>query len=303
MKKFVKTTYFCSVLVCNLTGSESILMDTIPFKLTEHNNIVIEAVINKNDTFALMFHSDISSVSLTTEASSRLRSMGEIETTNAESWAGSKELKVTENNEMKIGQLEWQELDIYYDLLSGIGTDGKFGPNLFENFLIEINYDHNILVLHDRIDFIVDTIMYQTIVLSTNENGSLFIEGEIDINDQIVRNKYLIHTGYSGTIIIDDDYYLDNEILHNLEVVKEKELKDSFGNIIKTKTVEVEGLKMCNRSFEDVPISYFDSELNIQKISVVGGELLKRFNMIFDIENLRLHVCENVHSKVEFSNS
>lgn len=39
-------------------------IDTIPFQLTAHNNLSIKAVVNKQDTVDLMFHTASSGVTL-----------------------------------------------------------------------------------------------------------------------------------------------------------------------------------------------------------------------------------------------
>jgi len=127
--------------------------------------------------------------------------------------------------------------------------------------------------LHDKDDQVSAVEGFQAFQLSTDEQESLFIEGELHIGDIKLTNKFMIHSGYGGSIILDDA----------------KDLKDSFGNIIKTKKVSCDQLRLMDATFDDIPISFFDSDLEIQKVSVLGGELLKRFNLILDQENMMLY--------------
>ena len=274
--------------------------DTIKFVLTEHNNISIPALLNQEDSVQLMFHTDIGSVSLTPEMCKKLNSNQDSKSSIASSWTGSEDVEYIENNSLAIGAQKWDSLTVWLDMLSGPDTDGKFGPNLFEDYIIEINNDENILVLHEQQGFSIDASVYHTFQLTTNENNSLFVEGNIGIGTSSLPHKFLIHSGYGGTIILDDQFKKGHSSLNNLAIVSENDLKDSFGNIIKTKKVLVDKFEVLGASFRNMPLSYFDSEIEIQKTSVLGGELLKRFNIFLDIKNMEIHVTENRNTSLAF---
>ena len=278
-----------------------ILNDTIPFKLTAHNNISIESILNNLDTLALMFHTDIHSISLTPEATMRISNPSEMHHTTANSWTGSKDVSFIENNKLQIAQLDWVDQTVWLDLLSGPETDGKFGPNLFANKIIEINYDENIIVLHSRVDQNISFNEYEKFMLSTNKNESLFVEGQLAIGGDIINHKFMLHSGYGGTLILDDQFCKDNRLITSLEILEEKDLKDSFGNIIKTKKAKASVFKIGTITFPNMPISYFDSPLEIQKTSIIGGDLLKRFNILLDTKNLCLYLKPNKFTQLTFS--
>ncbi len=275
--------------------SKQLLNDTIQFVLNDHNNIIVESILNKEDTVSLMFHTAVGTVSLTPDKSEQLRSK-EIKNTSSTSWTGTKDSRYIENNSLQIFDFKWDSLTVWLDMLSGPESDGKFGPSLFEGSIIEIDNDQNLIILHDPANLNIDNTQYQKFKLSTDKHESLFIEGEISVDGQKIRNKFLIHSGYGGTIILDDHFCKENEVFSQLEVIEEKELKDSHGNIIKTKKVKVDTFKVFDVPFSNTPLSYFDSELEIQQTSVMGGEFLKRFNLLIDIENLEVYVSTNRHT-------
>jgi len=279
------------------------LRDTINFYLTEDNNISVDAIINDADTVSLMFHTAVNSVSLTPDQTKRLTENIDKKSSDVTTWTDSKSVEYIEKNKLNISKLEWDNLIIWLNMLSGKKTDGKFGPNLFAGRLIEIDFDNEIIVLHGLDENSFDLNKYQTFDLSTNESNSLFIEGEILVNDVSYTSKFMVHSGYGGTIILDDAFCRKYEALKATKVIEEKELKDSFGNIIKTKRALAKEFQVCNTAFSNVPYSYFDSELAIQETSVLGGEIIKRFNMLIDVENLKLHVQPNKFTDTEFKSS
>ena len=85
---------------------------------------------------------------------------------------------------------------------SGHETDGKFGPFLFESNYFEINFDKNLLNLYPALPGVVKD--YKAIPL-IEENGYYFIEASIKIDNELISNRYLVHSGYSSTILFDDE--------------------------------------------------------------------------------------------------
>jgi len=272
---------------------------TIQFKYNKVDNIIIEAILNQRDTISIMFHTAIGSVSLTPEMTSLLISK-EKKSSNSISWTGSKEVNYTENNSLKLPNQFYDNLTVWVDMLSGPETDGKFGPNLFEGKIIEVDNDFQFIALHEPETFHLDNNNFQKFKLLPNENNSLIIEGEIMVNNQIIKNKFLIHSGYGGTIILDDRFFKSNSILHDLKIIEENDLKDSHGNVIKTKKINIDSFKFGNLVFNNLPISYFDSKLEIQKTSVIGCEILRRGNFYFDIRNSELYISKNNQTTESF---
>lgn len=280
-----------------------IASDTIYFHLTSHNNIAVNSVINEKDTIPLMFHTDIGSVSLTPELSHILNNASERQASDAQSWRSKEEVEYIENNKLKIENFQWDSLTIWLDLLSGPETGGKFGPNLFVDKLIEIDFDNDWILLHHKDNKQLDLSSFKSLPLLVNQYNSLYIKGTLTLNDQSFDHEFLIHSGYGGTIILDDAFCTKNEKLRKTEIIKEDELKDSFGNIIKTKKALSDYFSIGDIHFEKMPYSFFDSPLEIQKTSVMGGEMLKRFNLIIDIENKQLHFKPNKYTFTKFKSS
>jgi hypothetical protein len=279
--------YFVVLLLSTLNLSAQ--SDTIPFRLTSYNNVVIPAILNQFDAVDLMFHTAINSVSLTTEARKRLRKQMNLNTTKVNSWGGASEAGYFGGNTLSIGNFSWDSLTVWISENSGQFSDGKFGPNLFEGKVIELDFDLSVLVVHDQLPKKVEQFSKFDLEFDV---GSMYISGDCDNGKDIYENKFMIHSGYGGTILLDDEFASRSE-MNKLKIIDVSELKDSYGNVLKKKKAIMPSFSLETFDFKDLPMGFFEGNIGNQKTSVVGGELLKRFNIIFDLEHSVIYLKPN----------
>jgi len=275
-------------------------VDTIPFNLTSHNNIAIKAIINEVDTVSLMFHTAANDVSLISEPTKTINSVSWGEKIGGvKSWGGNGSQRTSKNNTLKIGAFQWDSLLIWESQHSGPTTDGKFGPNLFANKFIELNYDLSVMVIHNSIPPKIED--YEKLRIQL-ENGNMFMEAKSKIGKREILNRYLIHSGYSGTILFDDAFAEANNLSDQIDITEEQELKDSLGNVLKTKKGKLPSFWVGAEELENMPVGFFSGGIGKQKISVVGGGLLKRFNIIFDSGRENIYIKPNRLNEPSFEN-
>ena len=122
---------------------------SIPFYLTSYNNIIIKAILNNQDTVNLMFHTASSDVTLTEDALVKLKTIkfnGTVD--SVKSWGGnSNSSQFSKNNSLTIANIGWDSITIWKDKNSGQQSDGKFGLDLFENKIIELDFNKNLLTI------------------------------------------------------------------------------------------------------------------------------------------------------------
>lgn len=280
--------FFCFNAVCQ----SSVKNDSIPFFLTESNNISVSFTLNGRDNLQLMFHIATSGVSITSVAAEQLTSIHWNSSDTVESWGGSTVSRFSQNNFLKIGSNQWDSLLLVECMHSGKNTDGKFGPDLFGNKIIEINFDQSILVLHQQLPHSINK--YEKVDL-ISEKGMLFIKCIVDIENESTSNRFLLHSGYSSSLLFDDEFTALHEMGKKLPLLSENELLDSFGNRLKTKKSLLQQFQVGGVRFNNIPISFFEGSIGRQKISVLGMDVLKRFNLILDKENKVLYLQKNQH--------
>ncbi len=275
--------------------------DTIPFTLTAYNNISVQSIVNQIDTLNLMFHTAASSMSITKNGMLKTKSikMNKLYT-GVKSWGGKNgESRFSENNQLQITNLTWDSISINENLHSGKTTDGKFGPDLFKGKVIEIDFEKKIMVIHASLPSSADE--YNKFNL-THRHGLLFLEGILNIGDSInYTREFLIHSGYSGTILLDDAFVTENNIDQKITTISESQLKDSFGNALKTKKAILPNLAFGNITFPQIPVGFFQGAIGRQKMSILGGDLLKRFNIIIDIVGNSIYLKPNDFTNTPYS--
>ncbi|WP_323758160.1 hypothetical protein [Roseivirga sp.] len=266
------------------------IVETIPFELTSHNNIAIKAVFGGVDTLNLMFHTAAGSINLTTKATKRIKSIDWKTESDVGSWGGRATSRFSESNSLTIGKLHWDSLSVWEDENSGPTTDGKFGPNLFKEYFIEIDFDKSLMILHNTLPS--KAAEYEKIpVIFKNDN--LFIQGTSTIAGVDYKNEFLIHSGYGGALLYDDQFASESNIGDRIEITSEQELKDSFGNVIKVKKGTLPSLRIGNTGLTAVPVGFFEGKIGRQQMSVIGGDLLKRFNMIIGLNRAYIYLKTN----------
>ena len=267
------------ILLIGLHLSTMAQQSSIPFQLTEYNNLSVQGVVNKKDTVHLMFHTAETGLTLTEEAVKRLSSIRIDGADTAKSWGGNGVSHYSKNNSLQIGDLHWDSVLVWMDQNSGQHTDGKFGPDLFAGKVIGIDFDAGMITVHAGLPAGIDA--WQKLKLQ-KEPGSLYIEATCVVNGVSIAHRFLIHSGYAGSLLLDDQFVADNHLDTLLKVIGVKELKDSYGHVVKTKKVLLPGFNMGVAGLSNVPAGFFEGAIGRQKKSVLGGDILKRFNWIID---------------------
>lgn len=274
---------------------------SIPFQLTEYNNLSVQAVINQKDTVQLMFHTAANDLTLTEEAIQKLKTIRFTDKTDSiKSWGGSvNSSRLSKNNAVQIAGLTWENVPIWENKNSGQHTDGKFGIDLFKGKAIEIDFDQMMIRIYTSLP--AKSKQYTKLDLSF-ENDDMFIGLGLKIGDSVLLNRFLIHSGYAGALLFDDKFANEHSLGEKLKIVGEKSLKDSYGNVLKTKKAIVSILKIGKEELRDVPVGFFEGAIGRQKMSIMGGDILKRFNWIFDVERKFVYLKPNGLSRMDYFN-
>jgi hypothetical protein len=237
-----------------------------------------------------MFHTAANSITLTTKATERMKHIHWDAKSEARSWGGKTTLRYSENNLIEIGKMHWDSVAVWEDENSGPNTDGKFGPNLFKGYVIEIDFDKNLLILHQSLPDKANGYLKMEML---SENYNPFIQATSSIGGIDYKNQFLIHSGYGGALLFDDRFSAESKIGERIEIIDEKELKDSFGNVLKIKKGILPMLTIGDIELKNVPVGFFQGKIGQQQMSIIGGDILKRFNIIIDSDSAFIYLKSN----------
>jgi hypothetical protein len=231
-----------------------------------------------------------------------LRGLGEGESIEA--------LKST-NNIFRIGEAINVNQDLYavfdpalnFAPRLGVPIHGIIGYDLLKDFVVEINYSGKFLKIHDPLLYKPKKCKSCQSVNLSFHNNKPYIDAAIRISDKTVPVKLLIDTGGSDAIWLFEDQkagisipdkFFDDFLGRGLSgsVYGKRAKIDNF-------ILKEFNLKEVNAAFPDsVSIAY--AKRIKDRNGSVSGEILKRFNIIFDYQKAKVTVRKNANFKRPF---
>jgi len=264
----------------------------IPFRITAYNNIIIKAIVNERDTVDLMLHTASGDITLTREA---VKKMHTIQFTGAvddvKSWGGgNNNSRYSKGNNLNMPGLHWSNVDIWEDQNSGQESDGKIGLNFFNKQVLDFDFEKQQLTIRPSLPRKLNK--YEKLKLVSKGSG-LFVKGDLQIRDETLGAELLLHSGYGGDILLDDAFVQNNQIDQKIKITSEKKLKDAYGNVLTTQKGLLPILKLGKLELRNASVGFFTGMIGRQKISIMGGDLLKRFHIIIDAQRQFVYLKPN----------
>lgn len=265
--------------------------DTIPFILTEYNNIRIKACLNHTDTLFLKFDSGTTGLLLTHESIAAKTNLLADQAGVREGKARPDYDKMNPYNTLSLGNLTWDSLPIYPVVLSGQGTDGRFGWDLFDGRIVEIDYDNSLFIVHSKMPKTSRGHSKLPIIYS----HSLFcIEGTLEVQGKKYQNRFLFDNGYQRTIMLDTTLLARQNFPGDLKVIKKTIMQNGQGKEFPVVTVNNEKLILGNSSLLNIPAQKLATANPAGfPVHILGNEVLKRFNTILDFQKNHIYLKPN----------
>lgn len=268
---FIKNTIITlSILSGILINSQQI----IPFRITKYNNIIVKTLVNDKDSLNLMFQISMEDASISPQRSRPAKSIVFKD-------------EISENNSVKIGNLEWKNIRFYDNELTGQEADGKIGTGIFKGKIYQIDFDNNQFVIYDTLP---DTTDYKEVSYTTNQDGQIFLVGENKMGTESFETNFLLQSGYSGGLLYSNAFADSKDLSRKLKITGEKTFKNSAGKSVITKQGSLPELVVTDISMKDVPAGFFAGDIKTQKVSYFGADLIRRFIWIFDAETQKIYI-------------
>ncbi|MBL1222575.1 hypothetical protein JET18_17110 [Chryseobacterium sp. L7] len=248
---------------------------TIPFRITKHNNIIVKTLVNKQDSLDLMFQIAMEDASISPDRKRR-----------ADHLIFDKN-EISEKNTVQIGKFALNNVRFFNNELTGHEADGKIGTGMFAGKTFKIDYDNNRFEIYDKQP---DLKGYQGMML-LNENGQFFINADNIIDGNLQQEAYfLLQSGYSGALLYSNDFAEEKNLDKMLKVTSEKTMKNSSGESIVTKQGILPFFKLNNSVLKDVPAGFFVGKRKTQAVNYFGADMMRRFIWIFDADRKTVYI-------------
>lgn len=198
-------------------------------------------------------------------------------------------------------------LDPSFNLSSfvGVSVNGIVGSAAFKNYLVEIDYAKKVVNFYKPNSKFHKTIEKKyTKVPIIIEKGKPYVNSTVRVNTTDVLVKLLIDTGNSDAV------WLFDKLSDKLEL-PEKYFEDYLGQSISGavvgKRARISEFSIAGYKFDSPVVAYPDSisskiiSLRSGRLGSLGGEILKRFSVVFDYSNGQLFLKKNKLFKSSFT--
>jgi predicted aspartyl protease len=257
----------------------------IPFSLSEHNNIIFKVVVNGVDSLNLKFDTGTTGLLLTHEAIKEKTNLLINENTPTKNYVKLKSLV-----SLKLGELQWSNLEVYPVMLSGQGTDGRFGWDLFKQKVVVIDYNKMKMTVQNLLPDVSNYTSSKLIETKT----VLCINGDIQVDNRLFSGNFLVDTGYQKTILLDSVLMQEQHFPKDLKLLKVNRLRNGAGETFITKVVELPSVSIGKQVLKEVPVQLLNKPNPAGfKTHILGNEILKRFNTIIDFKNMTIYFQKN----------
>ncbi len=265
--------------------------DTIPFVLTEKNNIIIKAILNQTDTLDMNFDSGSSRLVLKRDAILEKTKLLADQPGVKEGTAKPDYRKMSPFNSLQIGPFKWDSLPVIPTVLSADGSDGRFAWDIFDGRVLEIDYDKNIFIVHSSLGQIPEG--YAKFEMEYR-SGFLHIAGDLFINGKKFKSTFLVDSGYQRSILLDSILMQEQNFPKDLTVIKTNTLRNGQGKVFITKIIKSDRLTIGDFSLPDIPTQLLSTANPAgTNTHFLGNEVLKRFNTIFDFQHHCIYLKPN----------
>lgn len=266
----------------------------IPLEINDAKlNFILDSGVSKPILFNLSDHDSIQLKNVTEITINGLGAGEPIKALN--SIGNSFKLKKIRNNNQQLFVV--LDKDINFSPTLGIPIHGIIGFDLFRDFVVDINYSNR------SIKFI-DPETYKFKSSWSNETLSLdiidrkaYVDGEVSFEDEEnVPVKLLVDTGSSDAVWLFQDLekginvppknyvdYLGKGLNGNIFGKRTKVRSVKLGNFL---------LKNAKAAFPDM-YSFSSIKDHGDRNGTVGGEILRRFNIVFNYPANKIHLRKN----------
>lgn len=269
--------------------------DTIPFWIGKDNKLHIKGKINGSEELDFMFDTGADQCVLFRSGLNKVK-LNFDGTIQNSGFGGINTRQTSNQNDLEIANLLWENEAIMF-IDAKTGEDGILGYNVFEDKVVEINYDERIMIVHDK-------------PVSVDATYSLFnirYAGTLPLINLTLLNGGTAYTtevvfdmGAKTSLFLTQMYLADNDLRATLKKTGTRTSGGVGSRTIKSDYAIVPEVKIGNISLRDVPADLeVVSPDPIIHHNLLGMDIIKRFNAVIDYQNQKIYLKPNnlLHAK------
>lgn len=304
----------CAQEVLGFAITEGRSQVTIPIEI-QNNLIIVPVIINRQIPLKFILDTGVRTAILTEKTFSDILNLQYARKYSIAGPGGQKvvEAYVTNNVTLDLPGIHGQGHALlvldqdYLELRNYLGMDvhGILGYELFSRFVIEIDYERKFMVIQDPDKFIPKR-KFEMLPIEV-EDTKPYVQANVQINDSTKSVvKLLVDTGASHGLILEPN---SNPIIQVPPKHINSIIGRGLGGVITGQIGRILSLKLGKYKMPNVltnfpdPNSYMDSlkhNRTVFRNGALGGEILSRFTVIFNLPYGKIYFKKNSTLKKNF---
>lgn len=279
------------------TASETLAV--MPFTVGAESVVLVQGIlVGHTDTLTFILDTGSSGISLDSTTASSLHLVPEESDINIRGIAGIRKALFLYNQSLKLESLIIDSLNFHinnYEFLSyvyGTRIDGVIGYSLFSRYIVKIDYDVNEIEICSQgmiryprgghlLKPFIRTLPIQSARIRDNHK---------------ITSRFLFDIGAGLSLVLSRDFEQDSAVIRKKRKRLPIQAHGIGGNLIMEMTM-VREFRLGPYRFRNVPTMVFEDEYNVTSYPYLGGlignQILKRFNTIFNYEKREIYLKPN----------
>lgn len=289
-----------------LPQKEAKFITRFPFKQFSGGVMVLQALFaNIPDTLNFILDSGSGGISLDSATCAEFNIPIKPSDTTITGIGGVRKVSFAFDQSLTLPGLKIEHLNFHvnnYEVLSSVygeKVDGIIGYSFFSRYIVKINFDSSILEIYSpgKIDY--------------PKNGTTLHPAFTNLPIQWLNIKdkrslgfnFYFDTGAGLCLLMSEKFASDSGILlsRRKPVITQAE---GMGGKIQMRLTLIKEVKVGPYRFRAVPTYLYKDDYNVTSYPFTGGllgnDLLRRFNMIFNYPNHEIHLEPNTHFNEDF---
>lgn len=283
---------------------------SLPFEI-HLGHIYMKAKINNGKTINVVFDTG-AGANLASEQVAEALGLKVSGSQQVSGASGPVSIKSSSNNTLWLGEdLEMKNQTFLVMNLDHLGDvdyplDAVIGGNVLRRYVVELNFDNGLINIYERKGFTAPE-GFQNKSISLVPYGIPIVEGDFIVSgSETLSGPYLVDTGAALALRLNTPLVTENELLEKISpnyAYTSRALNNSATDYIG----KVNSFSILGEKFNAVPIRMARVRTGVSSWDTVDGimglEILKRFNLIFDYSQQAMYLQRSKLFEVPFKNN
>lgn len=277
-------------------------ISSIPFELIKDKHVLIQAVVNDNDTLTLCFDTGATS-SLIDESAAKRMGIEPNHEENVEGAGGSATYEIALDQKITIDKTELHNVPLIITDLTRLREalehpfDGIIGYSLIENCITEIDFDNKVINLYPKTAKLDLDAYSQHRFVFGNDIPIPQLEVEIELeNSKRYRGNVFFDSGAGLSLIVNTPFNQENELARQAAKTLTYKTENLNTQSI-SQEIAINHLKLGDYKFSDLPIGLEHAQSGVSSfegyLGILGAVIINRFNFVVDYDKQMLYLKPN----------